>query len=592
MTPQPLPAQSIPELLVSLLLALLPIIAAGLCIFVLQRSVPALLLACVLLACWLTLHFGTHIGWETVPPPPESGGIPIFPALQPVVHLLYAFSKLVGPGLLTVLLLTAGLDLINSGPARGFARQLVQRIPRPESRLTAGMLLGIVTGFGSSTLAVQFLADLLDPGGKSDDPEAEKRRAKELAPVVGACTFGSLLVPISVAWLYFKGFEKDFHTPGITTGPDGLSFSNWWLWAIPALFCVCMFAILVQQRTARGRERLRAHDVRFLLRVSGSEPHRRDGVSWILFIVGVIAAPMLIKACTGRRTDWDFPVGVLIATVMGVAWWLALDLYRSVQAIWPLPPPGQDPPTALVADALRTMRRKFDAVYPAVQLPSGDRWQLLPDAAAARATHLVFKRVKGRNPLLQRLQLALGRQWTLWESGLKSGIGTAMVFLTALVFKEIYTRYLKLSNIQPDFKALDTLIHLPHPWIWNLIGCLIIILTLGLFGGWLIGTSFGTFALVLSLMTPALKQMAQERDPLAHIYIEVLIGLLIAVAAAINSCSPRADNVAVAGSQLHLDGELLDGAVRPALLPALGLTLLVSLILPPVCLFLTGHPGH
>ena len=548
------PPAELLHLTATLALALLPIVAAGLCIVLMKRSIPALLVAIALLVCGEGLTTGQGVG--------ES--------------LLSVFQGQVKASVFTVLLLSAGVALINGGPARGFAQKLVLRIPHPDLRLLVGIVLGALTGFGSSSMAAQFLADLF---GSRESPGAPP------AVITGACTFGSLLVPISVWWIYFASFGQTGKTPHVSTAPTV------WLLVVPACFCAFLTLLLIAgRRKARGSQR-RAHDVRDWLRPRAAAPRLRAGLSWLVFFAVVIAYGPVLKALSRQPSgDWDLPTGALLATVLAGGLLIRQDMAGSLQALWPLPRSGAGAEKA--ADAYQEARAATAAVFPARSAGPAALCRALPPSAAARATHLLF-RTSSAGPVhfrqregaaLARLRLSISRQWALWEYGLTRGLSAALVFITAIVFKTYYVQYQQALGLHLDFAGLSGLLSVPGPdrWLCNLAGCLIVIAVLGGIGGYLIGTAFGTFALVYSLLGVALDQMAVQHAVLPHAYVPMLVGWLIAVSAAINSCSPRADNVSVAAAQLGVAPEVLDRAARAPLIQALLLSLAVALLLPLV----------
>jgi len=102
----------------NLMLALIPIVAAGLSSVAIKRAVPALFLALLPLA------------YVVIRAHPENGFL--------LEAILTNYRQQIGHSIFTVLLLSAGVALIHNGPAHGFARRLIGRIRHPVLRRRRG----------------------------------------------------------------------------------------------------------------------------------------------------------------------------------------------------------------------------------------------------------------------------------------------------------------------------------------------------------------------------------------------------------------------------------------------------------------------
>lgn len=341
--------------------------------------------------------------------------------------------------------------------------------------------------------------------------------------------------------------------------------------------------IFSQQTEQKSRR-----DVRRLLRTADDKSTKNNYSSAIIFFGIIIFIPIIFGAIdklfphihaqlqtyikTGMSVvDQQFVDNmlpkmqmmtcVLIATSLASIIWVIHDLRGTVQSLW-------NEGNAKIrgrSAALDVILQKSPTAFAAVMTPNG--LHAIAESSAASATHIVLRKPShDLFSIFLRIQISLTAQWAQWEKGAMAGVSACLVILCVSAFNTVYKSFLSAYSI-----SLSS----PNPLIafWC---SLFVILILGLIGGYFIGSSFGTFAITIAVISPNIASLIALHHILSA---QILIGLLVCVSALVNSCSLQADNVNIAANLLGVSTETLSKAAMPVLLSSFFATLAFALVI-------------
>ncbi|MFZ4507902.1 MAG: hypothetical protein ACOYON_09430 [Fimbriimonas sp.] len=516
---------------------LLPICLAFMCIEAVKSPVYGFVLASALLATGLHVAqlFGFGIGHE----------------IDGLAHVL---ASKINEELLTLALLVAGTTMVANGPGSSVARSLVLRVRNEPLRLTFGMILAGLVGFGNSLTAANLLTQLM--------PSKGKKTALSLALPAVACTVGCILIPLSPWWVFFK------KASGVDLIPTFESL------IAPTVFAVSVLLQLLrlQKREATTNDpsdpRLQRAARRNLLRPFPPRLDLGQVLAWASFALPILVVP-IVFALRGGKVEEGVLAGVLAGTAASLGVSLLLDLDGDHQLFYAAasttPKEHLAGPVAVLAQ-----HKGIHLLMPNDRVLGQDS-RSQPSALLALIPTGFWQKHELQ---YARLRAAMAIHLNTWQAGIRSGALAGAIVLACGLLRD-YSKHLSDMSGQQLVVGNGT--------AWAILFTAFAIVAFGGVIGNVLGTAWGTFALVASILSPLIDEGKLSCDSYKQL-VFVLMGLLVAVSAGINSFSTQADNVIEVAHDLEVEPAEVGNPAREIVVKALLWAGLVSVIYASVLL--------
>lgn len=448
-----------------------------------------------------------------------------------------------GGGILETTLMTAAITLLAGGAARSLGPALVSRVSNPVGASLLKMTVASLSGFANTTTASEMAIQVT---------HAESRKREEsLILFAGVSNLGALLIPFSPSWSFYR---KQMGAGGQGSGfaPEALQ-----LWVPVIVFAVVM-VIVMAWRSHKAHREVSTENPRSLLRL----PPRRIRPMEVVFYLALMLPIAVLPALTSFTATHETPEHMLLYGILcGITLYLGMNLLADMS--------GATQPI---------LKTEEGEECPLTRWPNAKIMPERPDAEELdlQATQIVALPVPGRiqgpwfwkripakiEPAWKLGLIRLDSSWqsrrALFEQAIKNGALVGMLIFSVGIFRGALDMLMKGAPVQ--FPQIPFAVALPAAAL----------VTLGV--GWVLGTGWGSFAIVLSLLLPILQSLSVPQASL-------IVGLVIVASAAANSFSPQADNVQIVSHATHVPRQKISESVLSTCLIAVGVSALAALVL-------------